>query len=241
MGYIDIHSHILPGVDDGSKNLEQSLRMLRKAQQEGIDTMILTPHNKAEHRNISVEGIHRRIADLEKEAEGEQITMKLYPGNEIFYRDGVVELLENGKICTLAESRYVLVEFRPVEEFSYIRRAIYELAGNGYIPILAHVERYMCISSSMDNLKYAIDRGALIQVNAGSISGRSGFKVKQSVKKMLKEHLVHFVATDAHDDIKRNTEIADTARYLCKKYGQDYADALLRDNAARIIRDELIN
>lgn len=241
MGYIDIHSHIIPGVDDGSKSMEQSLRMLHKAQQEGIDTMILTPHNKAEHRNVSVEGIYRRIEELKQAAEREQLTIKLYPGNEIFYRDGVVELLEDGEVCTLAGSSYVLVEFRPVEEFSYIRRAIYELAGNGYIPVLAHVERYACMASSIDNVRYAIDRGALIQVNAGSIIGRSGFRVKQSVKKMLKEHLVHFVGTDAHDDIKRNTEIADTARYLCKKYGQDYADALLRDNAARIIRDELIN
>lgn len=240
MGYIDIHSHILPGVDDGSRSLEQSLRMLRKAQEEGIDTMILTPHNKAEHKNVSVEGIHRRLHELKQAAGQERIAIELYPGNEIFYRDGVVELLDRGEVCTLAESRYVLVEFRPIEEFSYIRRAIYELAGNGYAPILAHVERYLCMAD-LENLRCVVGRGALVQVNAGSISGRSGLRVKHLVKKMLKERLVHFVATDAHDDEKRNAELANAAKYLYRKYGQEYADALLRDNAMRILKKEMIN
>lgn len=240
MGYIDIHSHIIPGVDDGSQDMEQSIRMLRKAADEGIRQIILTPHNKAEHRNVSVAGIMRRVSELQEVVDGSGIPITLYTGNEIFYRDGVVDLLEEGKICTLAGSSYVLVEFQPMEQFSYIRSAIYELAGNGYIPVLAHTERYQSMICDSKNVAYAIDRGALIQVNASSVTGGMGYKVKQAVKKLLKEKLVHFVGTDAHDSEKRSPQMAECARYLAKKYGEDYAVKLLHDNADCIIRGESI-
>lgn len=240
MGYIDIHSHILPGVDDGSRSMEQSLDMLRTAAEHGIRGMILTPHNKAEHRNVSVEGICRRVQELQEAAEQEMIPVKLYPGNEIFYRDGVAEMLEDGELCTLAGSRYVLVEFLPMEQFSYIRSAIYELSGCGFIPILAHVERYQCMAANLDNISYAIDRGALIQINASSVTGGMGMRGKQTVKKMLRQGLVHFVATDAHDSAKRAPLMSDCARYLEKKFGDSYAAEILYANANRLINGELI-
>ena len=240
MGYIDIHSHILPGVDDGSRSREQSLEMLKIASENGIDSVILTPHNKAEHRNVSVEGIHRRLIQLQELADANHIPITLYPGCEIYYRDGVTEQLEEGRLCTLANSKYVLLEFMPVEEFSYIRQAIYDVQSVGFIPVLAHVERYHCMTAKLDNVAYAIDRGALIQVNASSVTGALGFKMKQTVKKMLKEQLIHFVATDAHDTKKRAPHIEECATYLQKKCGEAYASALLYANAERMIRGEMI-
>lgn len=240
MGYIDIHSHILPGVDDGSQDMEESLEMLRLAAENGIRKMILTPHNKAEHRNVSVKGIYSRLHTLQEAAYEQQIPITLYPGNEIFYRDGVAELLEEGELCTLAESRYVLVEFQPLEEFAYIRSAIYELTGCGFTPIIAHVERYHCMATNPDNVAYAIDRGALIQINASSVTGGMGFKGKQAVKKLLKLHMVHFVGTDAHDCERRAPLLAECAQYLAKKYGETYTAKLLHDNADLIIQGEVI-
>lgn len=240
MGYIDIHSHILPGVDDGARDIEQSLVMLRKAAENDIKAMIMTPHNKADRRNVSVEGIQRRIGQLNQRMEEEGISITLYPGSEILYRDGVPEALEEGTISTLAGSRYVLVEFMPDEQFSYIRSAIYDLLSYGYTPILAHVERYRCMVSKIDNVAYAIDRGALIQVNSASVTGKFGFQTRQAVKKMLKEKLIHFVATDAHDDRKRIPAMAECAGYLYKKCEAEYADALLYRNAERLIRGETI-
>lgn len=240
MGYIDIHSHILPGVDDGSRNLEQSLVILEKAAENGIRKVILTPHNKAGHRNVSVEGIHRRLNELQKAASESHIPVTLYPGTEIFYRDGVVDMLDDGELCTLAGSRYVLVEFLPMEDFAYIRAAIYELVSGGYVPILAHVERYGCMAASMDNVQHAIDRGALIQINASTVTGGMGMRGKQVVKKMLKEHLVHFVATDTHDDGKRGPYIKDCSQYLSRKFGESYTAELLHDNASLVIRGEMI-
>lgn len=240
MGYIDIHSHILPGVDDGSQNMDESLEMLHRAADEGIRKMILTPHNKAEHKNVSVEGIRKRIHTLQTEVSRQKIPITLYPGNEIFYRDGVAEMLEEGSLCTLADTRYVLVEFQPLEEFGYIRSAIYELTSCGFTPILAHVERYACMASKLDNVLYAIDRGALIQINASTVTGNMGLKGKQTVKKMLKGHMVHFVSTDAHDCERRAPYLAECAQYICKKFGDAYAAALLHDNASRLLKGETV-
>ncbi len=235
MGYIDIHSHILPGVDDGSKSMEESLGMLKIAAQNQIDRVIVTPHNKAERRNVSVEGIHKRIHVLQEAMKEEGISIRLYSGMEIFYREGVAELLEEGRLCTLAGTRYVLVEFLPVEQFSYIRAAVDELAGNEYIPVIAHAERYECMASHLSNMDYVIERGALIQVNASSITGGMGWKIKQSVKKMLKEQMIHFLGTDAHDERKRIPQLSPCADYLYRKCSREYADALLWGNAEKML------
>lgn len=238
MGYIDIHSHILQGVDDGSQSMEQSLEMLNIAAKQGIRKMILTPHNKAGHRNVSVAGIHKRLKVLQDEVNKLNIPITLYPGTEIFYRDGVVEELEEGTVCTLAGSKYVLVEFHPMEQFSYIRTAVYELVSNGYVPILAHIERYICLAGHLERISELIDRGALMQVNASTVTGGMGYKNKQQVKKMLKAQLVHFVASDAHDSKKRSPNLADAANYLSKKYGESYASKLLHNNGMLIIDGE---
>lgn len=240
MGYIDIHSHVLPGVDDGSRSMEQSLEILEKAAQNGIRKVILTPHNKAEHRNVSVEGIHRRMEELQKAVQDRKIPVTLYPGTEIFYRDGVAQMLDEGELCTMAGSRYVLVEFLPMEQFAYIRSAIYELVSSGYTPILAHAERYVCMAANLDNVSYAIDRGALIQINASTVTGGMGLRGKQIVKKMLKARLVHFVATDTHDAEKRGPYLKECVQYLSKKYGEAYTAELLHDNASLVIRGEMI-
>lgn len=235
MGYFDIHSHILPGVDDGSQSMEQSMEMLSIAAENGITEMVLTPHNKAERKNVSVAGIHKRIKALEVELEKQGLSITLYPGAEIFYRDGVVELLEDGAMSTIAGSRCVLVEFQPMENFSYIRSAVYELVSDGYIPILAHIERYECLVTKQERIKELVDRGALMQVNAATIVGKLGYKAKQQAKKLLKQRLVHFVATDAHDTGKRGPYLDECARYLNKKYGEEYAAQLLWENAWCVI------
>lgn len=112
-GLIDIHSHILPLVDDGAESVEMALLMLKKAAEEGIEKIILTPHQKPDRRCVTPEGILRRMEELQELAGKEKIPVRLYPGNEIFYRHGLAELLDKGKIRTMADSRYVLIEFCP--------------------------------------------------------------------------------------------------------------------------------
>jgi protein-tyrosine phosphatase len=241
MTYLDIHSHILPGVDDGAGTMEQSLEMLKTAAAQSITSIILTPHHKAHRHSISVTSLREKVEALQKEANTQAIPIVLYPGMEIYYRDGVAQLLENGELATMADSRYVLIEFNPMEQFPYIRSAIYELTSCNFTPILAHVERYQCFFTKPENLLFAVEQGGFVQVNASTFTGEMGIKGKQFVKKLLKERLIHFIATDTHDNERRAPQLDDCVRYLKKKTDDAYIRRLLHDNAALIIRNESLN
>jgi protein-tyrosine phosphatase len=238
MKYIDIHSHILPGVDDGAQTMAQSLEMLKTAAMQGINGIVLTPHNKAHRHSISAASLKERTKQLQVEARNHNIPITLYPGMEIFYRDGVSQMLEDGELATMADSRYVLIEFDPMEQFSYIRSAIYELTSCNYTPILAHVERYSCFLTKPDNIRYVIENGGLIQVNASSCTGDMGFKGNQFIKKLIKDHLIHFIATDTHDNDRRAPNFAGCVRYLEKKTDASYMKRLFFGNAALMIQNE---
>lgn len=238
---IDIHSHIIPFVDDGAGSMEQSLRMLEIAASEGISGMIATLHQKADRRCVTPDGITKRLQILQEEAENLKIPVKLYPGNEIFYRHGLAELLEAGKIRTMADSHYILIEFLPGEDYSYIRDALARTASFGYWPILAHVERYTNVIKDMDKAaELKEDTGCYFQVNASSVAGDQGLAVKNVVKKLLKMEMVDFAATDAHSDGNRAPRMKKCAAYLEKKLGTEAAGKLLVENPGYILEDKLL-
>lgn len=237
---IDIHSHILPGVDDGSDSLETSFRMLEIASENGISQIILTPHNKPAHRNVPPHRIAARMQQLQDELDARQIGIELYPGSELYYRDGLAEELEDGETLTLAGSHYVLTEFSPGAEYEYIRNGIYSLQMHGYRPILAHAERYRNICLKPERAADLEEMGCYIQVNAGSIMGTFGFAARQFTRKLLKQQLVSFIASDAHDTGRRAPYLADCADYVAKKFGEDYRQEILYDNPMCVIRDEYI-
>ena len=238
---IDIHSHIIPCVDDGARSMEQSLKMLEIAASEGITGMIATPHQKADRKCVTPEGITKRIRILQEEAEKLKIPVKLYPGNEIFYRHGLAELLEAGKIRTMADSHYALIEFLPGEDYNYIRDALGRVASFGYWPILAHVERYANVVKNLEKAReLKDDTGCFFQINASSVSGEQGLAVKNVVKKLLKLGLVDFAATDTHSDGGRAPRIKKCAAYLEKKWGTDEARKLLVENPGCILQDKLL-
>ncbi len=237
---IDIHCHILPGVDDGSLDMATSLEMLRIADKNGITHLILTPHHKPMHHNVSPEHnvvYRKKLQEAAKEA---GIKAKLFSGNEIYYSDETMEELMEGKICSLAGSDYVLVEFHPTNPYKAIQNAVSRVQAAGFIPIIAHVERYSDIVSHPARVKDLIEMGSLIQVNASSIMGKYGFGISHFTKKLLKEELVHFVASDAHDTGRRAPNLLDCRNYVERKYGEDYGKKLFFTNPANVIRNELI-
>ena len=240
-GFTDIHCHVLPMVDDGAETMEMALDMLRIAAEEGIRKMILTPHQKADRKCVTPEGIIRRMVLLQEEADKKGIPVKLFPGNEIFYRHGLAELLEQGKIRTLADSHYVLIEFLPGEDYAYIRDAIGRVASFGYWPVVAHVERYVNVIKDMEKAeRLKEDAGCYFQVNASSVVGDQGFAAKNVVKKLLKAGLVDFVGSDAHSDGSRAPRLRKCAGYLEKKYGETMAGKLMRENAEAILVDRVL-
>lgn len=235
--YTDIHCHIMPGVDDGAQELEQSLAMLKIAEREKIRKIILTPHQKPERRCVSVAGIEKRTAQLQELLRRKKIDIELYPGSELFYRLGLRDMLAEGSVCTLANSHYVLVEFMPDEEWTYIRDAMYRLVSWGYWPIAAHVERYAQVVKDLDRVEELIDMGCYMQLNTGSIMGDWGFSAKLLTRKLLKNNMVHFLGTDAHRDSgKRAPSMEKCANWLLKK-DEKYAQRLLWENAESIFAD----
>ena len=236
-GFVDLHSHILPALDDGAGNMEKTREMLQIAYDEGIRSIIATPHYFASRKSASVELIKTTIEEVEHQMEQWGFQIKLYPGNEIYYRSEVPDLLEEGQIATLAGSRYVLVEFDPMTEYSYLRDGILKLDSYGYIPILAHTERYECLWKKKEKLQRVKDHGGLIQVNASSFQGGMFDEMAKRARYLMKNDLLDFIGTDAHSTGKRSPRMKETASYLYKKLGEKKADKILIYNPRAVVED----
>lgn len=236
---MDIHCHIIPGADDGAKDWDMAFEMLRQEAEEGIGKIILTPHQKPEQKCITRRGIERRMNYLQEELDRRNVPIRLYPGAELFYCRDMRELLETERVCTLADSRYVLVEFMPAEDWGYIREGICDLADGGYWPILAHVERYVQVADKPKRVQELIELGAYVQMNAGSITGEWGYSIKKNCMGLLKRELVHFIGTDAHRaEGKRAPHMRRCAAVLEKQVGSSYAERLLFQNAEQILENK---
>lgn len=234
-GVTDIHCHILPGVDDGAKNMDQAKDMLDIAYEEGIRIMIATPHHMPEDENASPETIREKVAQLQAYVDEQGYEMTILPGNEVYFYSEAPELLEEGQINTMAGTDYVLVEFSPMDEARYIRNSLAELQNMGYEPIVAHVERYDSLCKDFDRIAELRDMGILIQVNIASIMGDFGKPMKAVAEKLLKKQMVDFIGTDAHSSGRRAPRVKECAEYLYKKYPATYVDAVLYGNAEKYI------
>ena len=234
---IDIHSHILPGLDDGARSVEQALEMFQIAEQEGITSIIATPHCYGHRQSASPQKVGEQIAKVQKELENRDIPIQIYSGNEIYYRQGVEEELEKGNINTLAESTYVLVEFHPGEDYHYILQGLNSLNRYGYSPILAHTERYENLYVKKGRIEEVKSCGVQLQINASSITTKSLVDTyKKRAFMLIKEHMADYIATDAHSDGYRAPLIQSCEKILQKKAGHEYTSKLLMENAEHILQ-----
>lgn len=232
---VDMHCHILPAVDDGAKDMEQTMEMLHIAEQEGIEAMIVTPHYKARHRNADADTILHKIHEVQEKAASEGCHITLYPGNEILYFDGAAELLENGGVLSLNNTDRALVEFYPTDDYRYIRNALDCVKAAGYVPVLAHVERYHCMVNDWKRVRELKQLGVEIQINASSAMGQIGRPVQDFIFTLLKNKLVDYVGTDAHNTHSRKPEFQSCYRKLVRKFDESYIDDIFYENAMAII------
>ena len=232
---IDIHNHLLFGVDDGPKSAEESIMMLRDAKQQGIDAIILTPHYRHGYFTYPVKEIMRNFDCLKVHAEA--IGIDIYLGTEYHVNSRMVDYLEMGRCKSLANSRYVLAEYEYETEFSYVKSSIHELLLHGYVPVVAHVERYECMLDDLHNAEILREMGALIQVNAGAILGDEGRAQKKYCKKMLQNGLVDIVASDSHGIKYRTNQMGKCKQYLTKKYDPTYVLMITEENPRKIIKN----
>lgn len=230
---IDIHCHLLFGVDDGPEKIEQSIAMLEEAQKQGITNIILTPHYRRGMFKFDGNLVLHNKEALELHAK--QLGITLHLGTEIHVNGDILEYLEEKKVLTLADSEYVLTEYGYDTEYSYIFKMTQELLRHGYIPVIAHVERYRCLVEKPQHLDELKEIGALIQVNAAAILGQEGWKTKQYCKKILRQEWVDFVASDSHDMKKRICYLEKCYDYLTKKYSEKLAYRLMIKNPKKIL------
>lgn len=233
-GIYDIHCHILPGVDDGAADIETAVQLLRMEYRDGVRTIILTPHYRRRMFEPEMEDILSGYDALKSEADN--LGIRLYLGCEYHVNMDMVTVLEEGRRPTMAGSRYVLCEFSGGEEPAYIKERTYHLVSHGYLPVLAHIERYAALRKDFLLVEKLSQLGCLMQVNAGSILGDDGFLVKRFCKKLMAYDLLDLVGSDAHDLKKRIPRMGACAEYLIKKEGKAYAEKILCENPARILK-----
>ena len=233
---VDMHCHILPGIDDGSQSMRSTVKMLKIAAASGTTHMIATPHFKERHHNASPETIHRLVSEVQEVADEKNLGIKIYPGNEIMFFTDLEEAFDKGKIQTMNGTDYLLVEFYPDEEFSRIRQGMETVQSIGLHPVLAHVERFLALRKDISKVEELKERGVIIQTNASSVTGGQGFQTRQYIKKLLKNELIDLVGTDAHHYESRTPEMGKCAEYLYKKYDEDYIDRILYKNAMELFQ-----
>ena len=234
-GLIDIHCHIIPGVDDGAESLEDAVRMLRMEYAQGVRKIIATPHYRKQYFETPAEILKRQFGPLKRAAAAAEIDIELYLGCEFHVNMDMVEILKERETSTLAGSRYVLSEFSGNSEPSFIRERIYSLLSGGYRPVVAHVERYRAARDDISLIEEIKEMGALIQVNADNILGKEGFGTGRFCRKLLKEGLADFVASDCHGSERRITRLGEAFDYVRRKYGSSCAGRLFIENPQRII------
>ena len=210
---IDIHSHILPGVDDGSRSVDMTKKILSAYVRQGVSQVICTPHQSSELHRPEV--LQDRFSQLRSEVA--DYPVRLYLGAEIYYYENIIPDLQSGRLLTLNSTEYVLVEFSTRAEMVYIPDAVYELSIAGYKPIVAHIERYGYFS--FENWEEVKSNGGLIQVNASVFEKKEYAKL---VKKFLKSDLVDFIASDCHNDVSRTADFSAAKTYIEKKFPDRY-------------------
>lgn len=215
---IDIHSHIINDIDDGSKSEEMTIKMLKIAEQSGTSDIVATPHFMRGRFEVTYNQVVKRVENLKKIAKENFININIYSGQEIYYNEKILEYYNEGIIGTINNTKYMLIEF-PILEFD-IQNAInvlYELQIRGVVPIVAHPERYKQFIKNSSQINLLIKEGMLFQVNAGSINGDFGRDVKKTAIKYLNNNIYSFIGSDAHRDKGRNTDIKNLIKTLEKE------------------------
>lgn len=231
---IDLHCHILPGVDDGAQSLSDSLNMARKAVEQGIHKIVATPH----HLNNTYENPKQLIVDRVKELNEalrvEQIELEVLPGQEVRIHGEMLEGYETGEILPVNHTPYILVEFPSNHVPRYTEKLFYDLQMNGLIPVIVHPERNLEIIESSDLLYQLVKKGALTQITAASVCGDFGKKIKNFSLQLVEANLTHFIASDAHNIRNRSFKMREAFGVIGQKYGNEMV-YYFEENAALVI------
>ncbi len=233
---IDIHCHILPMVDDGASSVKMALDLLVMAYEDGTDAIVLTPHLAYVYGYENpYHQIKRLFLDFQNIVKQEKIPIDLYLGTEYLFSSCENFLRHKDDITRMNKTSYILMEFFFDVSEEMIMEAVDLVLENQLIPIIAHPERYDCVQSSLDVIENIIQKGALLQMNKGSVFGKYGSHAREVILEMLDHHYIHFIGSDAHHPSYRSSKIYDDYVFVRDVYGEKYAQRIFYDNPINIL------
>ena len=237
-GYTDIHMHIIPGVDDGSSNLDMSMKMLAMARDEGIQSIFATPHyGTGSGIMTSCDYVEMQYKMLQEKAKSLYPDMRIFRGNEIYYEDQCISnWIEKGKACSMEHSKYILFEFGHYCQSSTIEHALLSVLDMGWWPILAHAERHTQFHGNLDTMKRLCNSGVYLQINAYSLLEEKDDLIKDFARQLADNEFAHFIGSDAHKDYRRPPSMRSGVNYLYESCRKTYVDGLVRGNAECIFQ-----
>ena len=231
---VDIHSHILPGLDDGARSIEEAVNMARIAVDSGIYHMAATSHGN--YYPYSIEQYMDSFGFLQETLAEQGIPLKLYSGMEIFVDDRAIKLLKGRKLLTLNNTDYILIEFDFEERVSNVLRWIHKIQNMGYRIVLAHPERYIFIQNDLELAFFLEETGCVLQVNGGSLLGNFGKDCQYIAGKLMRNGIVGVLATDAHDTRYRFPDLRVLWGFMSHNESSVTAKLLLSENPSRILK-----
>ena len=232
---VDIHCHILPEVDDGAWDMEAAVAMAKIARDSGVKKIITTPHFKGEPKSLEAVGflMHQRRL-LQSRLKREKIEVELLPGAEVLCVPQTMELAQTGRLPTLGTGRYVLTEFYFDASAGFMDETLHGLRQMGYLPVVAHPERYGAVQRDPELAAKWFHRGIVLQVNKGSVLGAFGRRAEDAAVRMLCRGNAHIIASDAHSPHVRTTDLQPVRHWCLDHLGQAYTKILLEDNPGRV-------
>ncbi|MBM7622989.1 tyrosine-protein phosphatase [Sporohalobacter salinus] len=233
---IDVHTHILPGVDDGLKSKREVLKVATKAFNQGIKKIVATPHYLPGKDNLSFSEIKDKVFHLQKFLEEKGFNLVLLPGVEVYITPNVIKQVQQGIIKGLNNSRYILVELPLYRIPDYTDDIFFDLQVLGYTPIIAHPERYKRVRQDPNLLYHWINEGMLAQLDAGSLLGRFGSQVKKTAEILVRHNMVQLIGSDLHSTNQRDECLPEAMNYLKKLIGEQVNEYIR--NAQLVINNQ---
>lgn len=234
---IDLHSHILPGLDDGAQTMDEALKMARIAREDGIEKIVATPHlfrNDFTPQDLGI--IEEKRAELVEALEKNNVDVKILVGAEVHISHNLIdEIRKNRSYLVIHESSYMFVEFPSDHVFSGVKNLFFELMSEGITPIIAHPERNSVFRRNPALLYELVQTGAFCQVNSGSITGIYSLRSQDAVNHFLGLGLVHFIASDCHNSGSIPPKLSEAVEKAAEVIGEKNASALVRDNPQAVL------
>lgn len=233
---IDIHCHILPEFDDGASSPEEAIAMAHMAADSGVTAIVTTPHFPGKADSLErIPALLDRYEWLRRAVRSQRLPLKIYPGAEILCLPDTLDLAKDHTLPTIGNTVFLLTEFYFDESFSQMSRLLEGLSKEGYIPVVAHPERYHAVQEDPKLLKQWYEKGYVLQLNKGSILGSFGPEPEEAAAAMLEMGLAHLIASDAHSARRRTPHMGALGFWMEENCDPDYARLLLAENAARLL------